>query len=91
MSKKRVVVTGLGILSPVGNEIETAWKSILEGKSGIGMIDTFDTSAYTTQFAGMLKDFDVSQYFEERDAKKMDLFIQYGIAAGVQAMRDSFR
>ncbi|HEY9033463.1 MAG TPA: beta-ketoacyl-ACP synthase II [Pseudomonadales bacterium] len=89
MSKRRVVVTGLGLLSPVGNSVEAAWQAILNGQSGIGMIEHFDTSAYSTRFAGMVKDFDVSQYFPEKDARKMDLFIQYGIAAGVQAMRDA--
>lgn len=89
MSRRRVVVTGLGILSPVGNTVESAWQAILNGKSGIDYIRHFDTSAYTTHFAGLVKDFDVSQYFAVKDANRMDLFIQYGIAAGVQAMRDS--
>lgn len=89
MSKRRVVVTGLGLLSPVGNTVESAWQAILAGKSGIGPIEHFDTSAYSTRFAGMVKDFSVADYFPEKDARKMDLFIQYGIAAGVQAMRDS--
>lgn len=89
MSKKRVVVTGLGLLSPVGNSVESAWQAILAGKSGIGLIEHFDTSAYSTQFAGLVKDFNAGDYFPEKDARKMDLFIQYGIAAGVQAMRDS--
>ena len=89
MSKRRVVVTGLGILSPVGNTVESAWASILAGKSGIGLIDHFDTSLFTTRFAGLVKDFQVEEFFPAKDARKMDLFIQYGIAAGVQAMRDS--
>lgn len=89
MSKRRVVVTGLGILSPVGNTVETAWQAIVQGKSGISLIEHFDTSAYSTHFAGMVKDFNVAEYFPEKDARKMDLFIQYGIAAGVQALRDS--
>ncbi len=89
MAKRRVVVTGLGLLSPVGNTVESSWKSILNGESGIGLIEHFDTSAYTTRFAGLVKDFDVSQFFAVKDANRMDLFIQYGIAAGVQAMRDS--
>ena len=89
MSKRRVVVTGMGILSPVGNSITTAWESILAGKSGIDNIDSFDTSAFATRFAGLVKDFDASEYYDAKDAKKQDLFIQYGIAAGVQAMRDS--
>ena len=89
MSRRRVVVTGLGILSPVGNTVESAWQAILNGKSGIDYIKHFDPSAFTTHFAGMVKDFDASQYFPAKDANRMDLFIQYGIAAGVQAMRDS--
>lgn len=89
MSKKRVVVTGLGLLSPVGNSVETAWQAILQGKSGISLIEHFDTSAYSTRFAGLVKDFNAGDYFAEKDARKMDLFIQYGIAAGVQAMRDA--
>lgn len=89
MSKKRVVVTGLGLLSPVGNTVESAWQAILSGKSGISQIEHFDTSAYSTHFAGLVKDFNAGDYFAEKDARKMDLFIQYGIAAGVQAMRDS--
>lgn len=89
MSRRRVVVTGMGLLSPVGNTVESAWQAILNGKSGIANIDHFDTSAYTTRFAGLVKDFDVAQYFAVKDANRMDLFIQYGIAAGVQAMRDS--
>jgi len=89
VSKKRVVVTGLGLLSPVGNSVETAWQAILQGKSGISLIEHFDTSAYSTRFAGLVKDFNAGDYFAEKDARKMDLFIQYGIAAGVQAMRDA--
>lgn len=89
MSKRRVVVTGMGILSPVGNSIDEAWQAILAGKSGIGPIEHFDASPFTTQFAGLVKDFNVSDYYPEKDAKKMDLFIQYGIAAGLQALKDS--
>jgi 3-oxoacyl-[acyl-carrier-protein] synthase II len=79
----------MGILSPVGNTIDSAWQAILAGKSGISPIEHFDTSAYSTQFAGMVKDFNVGDYFDEKDAKKMDLFIQYGIAAGIDALKDS--
>ena len=89
MSKRRVVVTGMGILSPVGNTLESAWENIVAGNSGISSIEEFDASAFTTQFAGLVKDFDASQYYSAKDAKKQDLFIQYGIAAGVEAMRDS--
>ncbi len=89
MSKRRVAITGLGILSPVGNTVASAWESVVNGQSGIGLIEHFDTQAYATHFAGLVKDFNVSEYFAEKDARKMDLFIQYGIAAGIQALRDS--
>lgn len=89
MSKRRVVVTGLGMLSPVGNTVESTWNAILAGKSGIGLIDHFDTSAFATRFAGLVKDFNCDEYISRKDARKIDPFIQYGIAAGVQAMRDS--
>ena len=86
---RRVVVTGLGMLSPLGNTPETTWENLLLGKSGISNIDHFDTSEYTTKFAGLVKNFDAQDYIERKEAKKMDLFIQYGVAAGVQAIKDS--
>jgi 3-oxoacyl-[acyl-carrier-protein] synthase II len=86
---RRVVVTGLGMLSPVGNDPQTTWENLLLGKSGISTIEHFDTSEYTTRFAGMVKDFNADDYMARKEAKKMDLFIQYGVAAGVQAMKDS--
>ena len=86
---RRVVVTGLGMLSPLGNSPETTWENLLLGKSGISNIDHFDTSDYTTKFAGLVNNFNAQDYMERKDAKKMDLFIQYGIAAGVQAIKDS--
>ncbi|MFZ4832804.1 beta-ketoacyl-ACP synthase II [Rouxiella sp. Mn2063] len=89
MSKRRVVVTGLGMLSPVGNTVESTWSALLAGKSGISLIDHFDTSAYATKFAGVIKDFNCEEYISRKDARKMDAFIQYGIAAGIQAMQDS--
>ena len=89
MSKRRVVVTGLGLLTPLGNDVATTWAGILEGKSGITTIEHFDTEGYTTTFGGSLKGFDASQYMAPKDARKMDLFIQYGIAAGIQAIEDS--
>lgn len=89
MSKRRVVVTGMGMLSPVGNSVESSWKALLAGQSGIGNIDHFDTENYSTRFAGLVKDFDCTEYMSKKDARKMDLFIQYGIAAGVQALDDS--
>ncbi len=86
---RRVVVTGLGMLSPLGNTPEATWENLLLGKSGISNIDHFDTSEYTTKFAGLVRDFDAQNYMERKEAKKMDLFIQYGVAAGVQAIKDS--
>lgn len=89
MSKRRVVVTGMGMLSPVGNSVESSWKALLAGTSGISNIEHFDASAFATRFAGLVKDFNCEDYMSKKDARKMDLFIQYGIAAGVQALKDS--
>ncbi|WP_311749588.1 beta-ketoacyl-ACP synthase II [Proteus terrae] len=90
MSKRRVVVTGLGMLSPVGNNAEASWEAVCAGQSGIGLIEDFDTSHHATKFAGLVKDFNHEDYnLSRKDARKMDLFIQYGIAAGVQAIADS--
>ncbi|MGL4626543.1 MAG: beta-ketoacyl-ACP synthase II [Plesiomonas shigelloides] len=89
MSKRRVVVTGMGMLSPVGNTVEASWKALLAGQSGISLIEHFDTTAFATRFAGLVKDFNCEEYLSRKDARKMDLFIQYGIAAGLQALDDS--
>nr|WP_086940769.1 beta-ketoacyl-ACP synthase II [Thaumasiovibrio occultus] len=89
MSKRRVVVTGMGMLSPVGNSVESSWNALLAGTSGISNIEHFDASSFATRFAGMVKDFNCEEYMSKKDARKMDLFIQYGIAAGVQALKDS--
>ncbi len=86
---RRVVVTGIGMLSPLGNTPEATWENLLLGKSGISNIDHFDTTEYSTKFAGLVKDFDAQNYMEKKEARKMDLFIQYGVAAGVQAIKDS--
>lgn len=86
---RRVVVTGLGMLSPLGNSPESTWQTLLLGQSGISDITHFDTSLYPTRFAGLVKDFDAQDYMARKEAKKMDLFIQYGVAAGVQAVKDS--
>ncbi|MFT6689940.1 MAG: 3-oxoacyl-[acyl-carrier-protein] synthase II [Colwellia sp.] len=86
---RRVVVTGLGMLSPLGNSPESTWENLLLGKSGIADITHFDTTEYPTRFAGLVKGFDSEDYMARKDAKKMDLFIQYGVAAGVQAVKDS--
>ena len=89
MSKRRVVVTGMGMLSPVGNTVESSWKALLAGQSGICNIEHFDTTNFSTRFAGLVKDFNCEDYMSKKDARKMDLFIQYGIAAGIQALDDS--
>ena len=86
---RRVVVTGMGMLSPLGNTVDDTWKAILAGKSGAALIDSFDVSAYSTRFSASVKDFDISAYLPVKDARKMDQFVQFGMAAGIQAMRDS--
>ena len=89
MSKRRVVVTGLGLLTPVGNTVEESWKNIIAGKSGISPITVFDASGFTAQISGSVKNFDASLYIKPKDQKKMDIFIHYGLAAGIQALDDS--
>lgn len=90
MSKRRVVVTGMGLISPVGNTVESTWQALLAGQSGVEFIEHFDTTPFATRFAAMVKDFNGEDYnITRKDARKMDYFIQYGIAAGVQAMQDS--
>ncbi len=89
MSKRRVVVTGLGMLTPLGNDVATTWSRILAGDSGIGPIESFDVSAFATRFGGSIKAFDSARYFDVKEARKMDTFIQYGMAAAIQAVEDS--
>ncbi len=89
MARRRVVVTGLGLVTPVGNTVEESWSNIKAGKSGIAPIEHFDASAFNTRFGGSVKDFDISPYLNPKEARKMDLFIQYGVAAGAQAIQDS--
>jgi 3-oxoacyl-[acyl-carrier-protein] synthase II len=89
LSKRRVVVTGLGIISPVGNSVETAWSAVVDGRSGIGPITHFDVSQFTTRFAGSIRDFDASTYMSAKEVRKTDPFIHYGIAACVQGLTDS--
>ena len=89
MSKRRVVVTGLGLLTPVGNTVEESWKNIIAGKSGIAPITAFDASDFSARISGSVKNFDASLYLSNKDMKKMDIFIHYGIAAGIQALDDS--
>ena len=89
MSKRKVVVTGLGIVSPVGNTVSSAWENIISGKSGITRITRFDASNFTSQIAGEVKDFDIQQYLSAKEARRMDTFIHYGMAAGIQAVKDA--
>lgn len=89
MAKRRVVITGLGMVSPVGLNVKDSWASILAGKSGIAPLAHFDVSDFSVRFGGSIRDFDITDYISGKDAKKMDLFIHYGIAAGMQAVRDS--
>jgi len=89
MSKRRVVVTGLGIVSPVGNSVKQSWDHILNGVSGINLLTNLDTEGQSVTFGGSVKDFDICDYISPKDAKKMDIFIHYGMAAGIQAIEDS--
>jgi len=89
LSRRRVVVTGLGIVCPIGNTVAEAWSSVLAGKSGIGRITHFDATPLSSQIAGEVKNFEVAAYLSPKEARRMDRFIHLGIAAGVQALRDS--
>ena len=89
MNTRRVVITGMGLITPLGNDLNTSWDAIKNGKSGIETLDHFDASAFSTQFGGAIKNFDCSEYMEIKEARRMDEFMQYGIAAGVQAINDS--
>lgn len=88
-NRRRVVVTGLGLVAPVGNTVDAAWESILAGDSGIRPITHFDNAAFSVRFGGAIRDFDVTEYLVAKEARKMDPFIHYGMAAGIQAIRDS--
>jgi len=89
VSKRRVVVTGLGVVSPVGSTVQSAWDAILRGESGIAPVTRFDVSAFPARFGGAVRDFDVAQYISPKEARRMDEFMHYGVAAGVQAVTDS--
>ena len=89
MSKRRVVVTGLGMLSPCGVSVEESWKAILDGESGISIISEFDTAEYATKFAGLVPEFNMEQYMPLKDLRKMDPFIQYGMVSAIQAVEAS--
>ena len=89
MSRRRVVVTGLGLISPVGNDVATGWGNLVAGRSGIGRITRFDAGAFTSQIAGEVKDFNVEDWMPAKEARHFDTFIHYGIAASAQAVRDA--
>jgi 3-oxoacyl-[acyl-carrier-protein] synthase II len=89
VSKRRVVVTGLGVVSPVGSTVVSAWNAVLRGESGIGPITRFDVSAFPVRIGGQVRDFDVTQYISSKEARRMDEFMHYGVAAGVQAVGDA--
>ena len=89
MSRRRVVVTGMGMLSPLGTDVPSSWQGILAGRSGIGLIEHTDLSAFTTRFGGSVKGFNVEEYLAPKEARRLDLFIQYGLAASFQAVRNS--
>ncbi len=88
MSKRRVVITGLGIISPVGNSVDESWNNILAGKSGIAPITHMNVEAFSTRFGGSIRNFEISDYISPKEARKMDPFIHYGIAAGMEAFKD---
>jgi 3-oxoacyl-[acyl-carrier-protein] synthase II len=89
LSKRRVVITGLGAVTPLANTVAETWDGIINGRSGITPIDSFDISPFATTFGGVIRNFDITQYIPDKDAKRMDAFIHYGIAAGCQAIEDS--
>ena len=89
MTRRRVVVTGLGVISPVGNSMPEAWENLLAGRSGIADVTRFDATGFSCRFAGEVKGFDVEQYMPAKEARHMDTFIHYGMAAGIQAWADS--
>jgi 3-oxoacyl-[acyl-carrier-protein] synthase II len=89
LARRRVVITGLGLISPVGNSVEEGWQNIIAGVSGIAPVTRFDTSNFPVKFAGEVKNFDIAQYISAKDARRMDTFIHYGLAAGIQAVRDA--
>jgi len=89
LSKRRVVITGMGAITPLGNSVEETWSALKEGKSGISAIDEFDVSAYSTRFGGLIKNFNVEDYMPLKEARRMDEFLHYGLAAGKQAIIDA--
>ena len=86
MTRRRVVVTGLGLVSPVGNSVDEGWSNLVAGRGGIDMITKFDASAFSCRFAGEVKGFQVEDYIPAKEARHMDTFIHYGMAAAIQAV-----
>ena len=89
MSKRRVVITGMGMVSPVGNDVRSSWQGVCEGRSGIRPIDRFDATDYNTRIGGAIKDLDLEPYLSSKEARKLDAFIHYGLVAAQQAVDDS--
>jgi 3-oxoacyl-[acyl-carrier-protein] synthase II len=89
LSRRRVVITGMGALTPLGNTVAQTWEGLCAGKSGIAPLTHFDVSAYTTRFGGSIRNFDITEYMEPKEARRIDAFLHYGVAAGIQAVRDS--
>lgn len=89
MNRRRVVVTGMGMLTPIGNTVEESWQAALAGKSGVGLNTRFDTEKFGVKICASLKNFDAEQYMEKKEARRVDLFIQFGLAAGIQAVEDA--
>ena len=89
MSAKRVVVTGVGAVSPVGNTAEESWEAVINGKSGIGMLTRLDSDQFPVKVAAQVKDFDIEDYIEKKDARKMDRFTHYALASSIMAMKDA--
>ncbi len=89
MSSRRVVITGLGLISPVGNTVDSAWDAICNGRSGIGPITAFDVSELGTRIAGEIRDFEVTDYISGKEARRYDRFMHYGLAAAQEAMTDA--
>lgn len=89
MNNRRVVVTGLGLVTPLGNDVASSWEALKAGRSGINLLEHFDVSDFSTRFGGSIKNFDYSDFLSTKEARRMDIFIQYGLGAGVQAIEDS--
>ena len=89
MNNRRVVVTGLGMITPLGSTLKDSWEGLLAGKSGISPITTFDTEEFPVQFGGSVPEFDISDYLPAKEARRMDGFIQYGLVTGAQAIKDA--